>query len=233
MSKTLLSQLYVFPSVTPVCFASHFLVCSLLLPLLCLSIPLCLTAYFHDFYAESQFNPSVLASCFAPWYCLFFLCLSIPLLASKYVHNTSLPIICLWIRYSRLLCFPLSGLLSVVAFTLPANSSLSNRICPWFLCRILFQSVRSHFLLCSLILPFLSLPKYTSPCISICPTLLCQLHVFSSVTPVCFPSRFLVCSLLLRRPSLSSLAADKTYITCTKVDVKYSYQISLIQIYDL
>ena len=34
----------------------------------------------------------------------------------------------------------------------------------------------------------------------------------------------------LRRPSLSSLAADKTNITCTKVDVKYSYQISLIQI---
>jgi hypothetical protein len=27
-----------------------------------------------------------------------------------------------------------------------------------------------------------------------------------------------------------SLAADKTNITCTKVDVKYSYQISLIQI---
>jgi phosphoribosyl-AMP cyclohydrolase len=30
--------------------------------------------------------------------------------------------------------------------------------------------------------------------------------------------------------SLSSLAADKTNITCTKVDVKCSYQISLIQI---
>jgi hypothetical protein len=34
----------------------------------------------------------------------------------------------------------------------------------------------------------------------------------------------------VRRPSLLSLAADKTDITCTKVDVKYSYQISLIQI---
>ena len=29
------------------------------------------------------------------------------------------------------------------------------------------------------------------------------------------------------------IAADKTNITCTKVDVKYSYQISLIQNYDL
>jgi hypothetical protein len=253
MSTTLLCRLYVFPSVTPVCFASCFLVCSLLLPLLSLPIPpLCPTAYLHDFYAESQFkpsgltscfapwyclfflclsipllaskyvphfstnymsfhplpsstllpafcfvpcsclcslwpippfpiaylhdfyaksrfNPSVLAPCFAPWYCLFFLCLSIPLLASKYVQNTSQPIICLSIRYPCLLCFPLPGLLSVVAFTLPVDSSLSNSIFPWLLCRISIQSVRSRFLLCSLILPFLPLPKYTSPCIKICP----------------------------------------------------------------
>ena len=45
----------------------------------------------------------------------------------------------------------------------------------------------------------------------------------------------LSCSILpggesVRRPSLSSLAADKTNKICTKVDVKCSHQISLIQI---
>jgi len=88
MSTTLLCQFHVFPSVTPVCFAllpaSWFAPCSCLRSLWPIP-PLLSTAYFHDFYADYRFNPSV---------------------------------------------------------------------------------PRSH--LCSLILPFLPLPKYTSRCISIC-----------------------------------------------------------------
>jgi hypothetical protein len=63
-------------------------------------------------------------------------------------------------------------------------------LCPIPLFPTAYLHVRSRFLLSFLMLPFFPLPKYTSPSyISISSRLLCRLHVFPSVAPVCFASR--------------------------------------------
>ena len=84
-----------------------------------------------------------------------FLCINIsPTLLCRFHVFRSVSPVCFASRCC--LSFLMLPLLSLL------DSPLFNCISPWLLCRMSFKSIRSHFLLCFLILPLLPLPQYLS-----------------------------------------------------------------------